>query len=96
MQKARLNHPYIEANEKVCGGSPVIKGTRMRVVDIAVEYEYLNRAPDEIISAHPHLKLEQIHDALSYYYENRDELDEKIKSDKQFIQEISKTLGAGP
>jgi len=36
---------------------------------------------DEIINAHPHLKLEQIHDALSYYYENRKELDEKIKRD---------------
>jgi len=95
MQKTKVNHPYIEANEKICGGSPVIKGTRIRVVDIAVEYEYLNRAPFEIISTHPHLKLEQVHDALSYYYENRKELDDKIKSDKQFIQELSKTLGTG-
>jgi uncharacterized protein (DUF433 family) len=67
----------------------VVKGTRTRVVDIAIEYEYLNRTPDEIISAHPHLRLEQIHDALSYYYyEKRNELDEKIKKDKQFIQEL--------
>lgn len=90
-----MNHPYIETDKKICSGSPVIKGTRTRVVDIAIEYEYLNRTPDEIISAHPHLKLEQIHDALSYYYENRNELDEKIKKDKQFIQELSKTLGTG-
>lgn len=96
MQKAKVDHPYIEVNEKICGGSPVIRGTRMRVVDIVIEYEYLNRTPDEIIGAHPHLKLEQVHDALSYYYANRKELDEKIKSDKQFIQELSKTLGAGP
>ena len=95
MQKAKVNHPYIEANKKICGGSPVIKGTRMRVINIAVEYEYLNHTPDEIISAHPHLKLEQVHDALSYYYENRKELDEKIKSDKQFIQKLSKNLRAG-
>jgi len=53
VQKAKINHPYIEANEKICGGSPVIKGTRTRVVDIAIEYEYLNHTPDEIISAHP-------------------------------------------
>jgi uncharacterized protein (DUF433 family) len=94
MQKTNINHPYLEVNEKICNGSPVIKGTRMRVVDVALEYEYLNRTPDEIISAHPHLKLEQVHDALSYYYENRSELDEKIKNDKQFIQELSKTVGA--
>jgi uncharacterized protein (DUF433 family) len=90
-----MNHPYVVIDRKICGGSPVIKGTRTRVVDIAIEYEYLNRTPDDIISAHPHLKLEQVHDALSYYYENRNELDEKIKKDKQFIQELSKTLGAG-
>ena len=95
MQKAKVHHPYIEANKKVCGGSPVIKGTRMRVVDIAIEYEYLSRTPDDIISAHPHLKLEQVHDALSYYYENRRELDEKIKKDKQFVQNLSKTLKDG-
>ena len=53
MQKAKINHPYIEANEKICGGSSVIKGTRTRVVDIAIEYEYLNHTPDEIISAYP-------------------------------------------
>ncbi|MDI6846703.1 MAG: DUF433 domain-containing protein [Candidatus Bathyarchaeia archaeon] len=93
MQKAKVNNPYIEADEKICGGSPVIKGTRMRVVDIAVEYEYLNHTPDEIITAHPYLKLEQVHDALSYY-ENRKELDQKIKSDKQFVQKLSETLGA--
>jgi uncharacterized protein (DUF433 family) len=90
-----MNHPYIETDKKICSGSPVIKGTRTRILDIAIEYEYLNRTPDEIISAHPHLKLEQVHDALSYYYENRNELDEKIKKDKQFIQQLSKTRGTG-
>jgi len=67
----------------------VIKGTRARIVDIAIEYEYMNHSPDEIANAHPHLRLEQIHDALSYYYENRSELDKKIKEDEQFIQKLA-------
>lgn len=95
MLKARTEHPYIEGDERICGGSPVIKGTRMRVVDIAIEYEYLGHTPDRIVNAHPHLRLEQVHDALSYYYENRKELDDKIRKDKGFIQEISKTLRTG-
>lgn len=70
-EEAEADHPYIESIERVCGGSPVVKGTRVRVVDIAIEYEYLGRTPDEIIDAHPHLKLEHVYDALSYYYENR-------------------------
>jgi uncharacterized protein (DUF433 family) len=89
--QTRTEHPYVAVNPKICGGSPVIVGTRVRVVDIAVEYEYLNQSPDEIISAHPHLKLEQIHDALSFYYENRAELDKKIKDDKEFIEKLIET-----
>jgi uncharacterized protein (DUF433 family) len=89
--QTRTEHPYVAVNPKICGVSPVVAGTRVRVVDIAVEYEYLNQSPDEIISAHPHLKLEQIHDALSYYYENRAELDKKIKEDKAFIEKLIET-----
>jgi uncharacterized protein (DUF433 family) len=94
LQEAKIKHPYVEVNPKICNGSPIIKGTRIRIVDIAIEYEYLNHTPDEIINAHPHLKLEQIHDALSYYYEKRAELDKKIREDKQFIQKLAKATGA--
>lgn len=88
-------HPYVSINPKVCNGSPVVIGTRIRIVDIVIEYEYLNHSPDEIISEHPHLKLEQIHDALSYYYENRAEIDKKIKADKQFIESLIERQKAG-
>jgi uncharacterized protein (DUF433 family) len=84
-----VEHPYVEVNPKICNGSPVIKGTRVRIVDVVIEYEYLNHTPDEIVTARPHLRLEQIHDALSYYYENRAQLDRKIKEDKQFIEQLS-------
>ena len=95
MQEVKVKHPYVEVNPKICNGSRVIKGTRIRIVDVAIEYEYLNHIPDEIINAHPHLKLEQIHDALSYYYENRSQLDKKIREDKQFIQQLAKIQKGG-
>ncbi len=87
--QTKTEHPYVSINPQICGGSPVVAGTRVRIVDIALEYEYLNCSPDEIINAHPHLKLEQVHDALSYYYENREEMDKKIKDDKTFIQKLT-------
>jgi len=85
LRKETTSHPYIVINKDVCGGSPIIEGTRTRVIDIAIEYELLGRSADEIIRSHPHVSLYQIHDALSYYYENRDELDKKIKKDRGFI-----------
>ena len=88
--KEDTNHPFIVKNKDVCNGSPVIEGSRTRVIDIAIEYEMLGHSPDEIISSHPHLNLSQVHDALSYYYENRNELDRKIEQDQDYIANLKK------
>jgi len=88
LSKETTRHPYIVINKDVCDGSPIIEGTRTRVIDIAIEYEVLGRSPDEIIRSHPHVSLYQIHDALSFYYENRDELDQKIKQDQGFVTKL--------
>lgn len=87
MQELR-RHPYVIQDERISGGGAVIKGTRTRVVDIVIEYEYLVHSPDEVISAHPHLTLQQIHDALSYYYENREGIDKKIGDEQEFVKTI--------
>ena len=88
IKEERTRHPYIVKNKDVCNGSPIIEGTRTRVIDIALEYEVMGRSPDEIIRSHPHVNLYQIHDALSFYYENRDELDQSIKQDQEFITQL--------
>ena len=85
VRKENTNHPFIVKNKDICGGSPIIEGTRTRVIDVAIEYEILGHSPDEIINSHPQLNLSQVHDALSFYYENRDELDRKAEQDQEFI-----------
>jgi uncharacterized protein (DUF433 family) len=81
-------HSYIERKPGVCGGRPVIAGTRIKVTQIAIEYERLGWTPDQIVDAHPHLRLEQVHDALSYYYEKQKQLDAEILADEQFVAEL--------
>ncbi len=92
LKKMITNHPFIVKKKDICSGSPIIEGTRTRVIDIAIEYEILGLSPDEIINSHPHLNLSQVHDALSYYYENRDKLDSKIEQDQKFIGKLKKTF----
>ncbi len=41
---------------------------------IASEYEHLGTAPDDIVQAHPHLHLADVHAALAYYYDHQDEI----------------------
>ncbi len=84
----KTNHPYIMQSHDVCSGSPVLEGTRTRVIDIAIEYTMLGRSPDEIIDAHPYLDLARVHDALSYYYERQEKLDVKIQTRIQDIEEL--------
>ena len=85
----QISHPYISSNPKISRGAPVISGTRVRVIDIAVGYERLGLTPDQIVEAHPHLTLEAVHDALSYYYENRVSMDETIGKEKDYIRKAS-------
>ena len=83
-----IKHPYITQDEQISNGSPIIVGTRTRVIDIVIEYEYLGYTPDEIINAHPYLTLSQVHDALSYYYEHQEKIDQEIKKRKERIEEL--------
>jgi uncharacterized protein (DUF433 family) len=91
MQKQVL-HPYVTMDRRISKGSPVIVGTRTRIVDIALEYEYLGSTPDEIVDAHPYLTLSQVHDTLSFYYEHREELDMEIRERKEKVERIRRNL----
>lgn len=86
----KLEHPYITIDSKIAKGSPVISGTRIRVIDIAIEYDRIGLTPDQIIDAHPHLTLKAVHDALSYYYEKRDFFDEEIRKRTKAIEKITR------
>ena len=81
-------HRYIAVDPAICDGKPVISGTRIRVAQIAIEYDRLGWTPDQIVEAHPHLTLAQVHDALSYYYENRTILDADISAGQEFVASL--------
>lgn len=58
-------YPYIEINPKIMMGKPVVKGTRITVEQI-LETLSENNSIDDVLHAHPHLTIEQVHAALSF------------------------------
>ncbi len=88
--KPKVKHPYITRKKGVCGGKPIIAGTRIKVAQIALEYERMGWTPDEIIQAHPHLTLAQVHDALSYYYDHTEEINADMREGERLVEEIRK------
>lgn len=86
----QVKHPYITIDRKIRGGEPVVAGTGIRVFDIAVRYEIMGMSPDDIIVALPHLTLSQIHYALSYYYEHKEEIDRRWKKAVESVSVMRK------
>ena len=81
----------IVRDEKVCGGSPRIDGTRIRVSDVVEQYIMLGKSPAEIAIAF-RISVSDVHDALSYYYRHANDIDSDIKNDKAFIESFRKKM----
>ena len=77
MAIAHTRHPYITQIKDICGGSPIIIGTRTPVRSIVLYYK-TGMSPEEIIEGLPHLTLAQVFDALSYYHDHQEEIEEDI------------------
>lgn len=92
-KERKIRHPYIERKKGVCGGEPVIVGTRIGVSLIA-ELEKSGYTADEMVAMYPHITHSQVYDALSYYYHHRDEIDKMIEENKEDYW-MEKTKGEG-
>lgn len=75
----RLSHCYISRNLKIQGGEPVIKGTRFPVRSIVFYVIKEGMLPEELAKEFSHLSLAAIYDALSYYYDHKEEIEKLLK-----------------
>lgn len=72
---------HIEITEGVCGGRPRVAGHRIRVMDVAACHK-LGMTPDEILVQYPSLTLGDVHAALAYYFDHRDEIERALDHDR--------------
>jgi len=76
-------YPHISKTPGVCGGKACIAGTRIRVMDIVVLLER-GLSPERMLehySSRP-LTLAEVHSALAYYYDHKDEIEADFRSDE--------------
>ena len=71
-------HLYIIKDERILSGEPIIKRMRTPVRAI-VELWRMGVAPEEITRYLPHLTQAQVFDALSYYSDHQDEINQHIE-----------------
>lgn len=56
------------------GARPVVTGTDIKVSLVAHEVEHLGMTPNQVVQAHSHLTLAQVHAALAYYYDHQERI----------------------
>jgi uncharacterized protein (DUF433 family) len=82
---ADRSHPYVERRPGVCGGEPVIAGTRFPVRSVVTNVYRLGMMPEEMVEAWPYLTLARIHDALSFYHDHRQMIDRAIRENRETV-----------
>jgi uncharacterized protein (DUF433 family) len=93
---AITDHPYVTQTPGVCGGRPVIRGTRIPV-KVLVRYHQMGYTPTEILFGHTGLTPAQLYDALSYYYDHQAEMEADIKADElpSLLERFDMEIDAG-
>ncbi|MFI5303649.1 MAG: DUF433 domain-containing protein [Nitrospiria bacterium] len=83
----KISHPHIIIDQDICGGSPVIAKSRFPVRSVVVYILRYGLTPEELAQRFPHISLGQIHDALAYYYDNREEVEKDIaENTEEFVK----------
>jgi uncharacterized protein (DUF433 family) len=71
-------HAYVEVVEKITGPQAMIRDTRIPV-SIIIGYLRLGETPESLVeNILPHLTLAQVYDALSYYHDHQDEIEQEM------------------
>jgi uncharacterized protein (DUF433 family) len=76
-------HAYIEIVDKIAGPQAMIRGTRVPV-SIIIGYLHTEETPESLVkNILPHLTLAQVYDALSYYHDHQDEIEQELQENKE-------------
>jgi uncharacterized protein (DUF433 family) len=78
---------HIEFRPGVRGERAFIAGHRVRVQDVVLWNEE-GLSADEIVSRVPRITLADVHAALVYYYDHREEVNQQIRSDGEYATSV--------
>jgi uncharacterized protein (DUF433 family) len=79
---AKIVYPHIVKEPGYCGGKAAIDDTRVRVNNVAWLAKQ-GLTPPQVLEHYPDLTLAQVHAALAYYYDNRDEIEAELAAEDQ-------------
>lgn len=93
MNSATTTLPHIRLDDR---GSAWVDDTNTKVREIVLDVLAHGWSPQEIHLNHPHLSLAQIHSALAFYYDHKQEIDSEIESALREVERMRSQAGESP
>ena len=75
---------------------PLITGTTMKVIELVTESLAHGWSPEELSFQHPYLTMGQIHSALAYYWDHREDLDREMERRLEWADQLRNRAGDSP
>lgn len=93
MNFTQTDHKYVELNAE---GVPYIAGTTMKVIELVEADIAYGWSPEELHLNHRYLTMSQIHSALAYYWDYKQELDADMQRGFEYAEQLRKQAGESP
>lgn len=82
-----LNYPHIQKRDGE--GAHLERLPRVRVAQIVADHLGYGWSAEEIVRQYPHLTPAEVHAALAYYFDHREEIDEELAAELREIDRAS-------
>ena len=86
-------YKHIQLDER---NVPIIAGTTMKVIELIEAQQAYGWSPEEIHFQHRYLTMSQIHSALAYYWDHKEELDADLERRFQYVENLRQQSGESP
>ena len=83
--KIRTEHPHIVRVQGVCGGRPVIEGTRLSV-KLIVGWAREGQSSEQIAALYPDVSVAEVADALAYYEDHPEEIEAEFEEEQRYLE----------
>jgi uncharacterized protein (DUF433 family) len=78
-----IQYPHLSIDDD---GTARIEGTRYKVIHLAGEHYHYGWSAEEILRQHPDLRPEQVHAALTYFYDHHEQLVEAMRASAEIVE----------
>jgi uncharacterized protein (DUF433 family) len=69
-------------------GIPWIRAANIKIVELVAEVKAHGWSPEELVFQHPYLTMGQVHSALAYYWDHREEVEADLARRQEYAERL--------